>query len=300
MLRTGIILFIMILSASCYKVIDITLEHEPKLTVNSLIKANAPIDVYLSDSKVMYDTLVPLNQDAVAVIKNKQTSDTLINMGNGLYRSHIIAQAGQIYSIKVQTEGMEKVSAMDTLPETGIFKMTNFIPEAKFDEEGYLFSEIEIEINDPADEKNYYELAAMGFDEYEDYDEDGNTIIIRSSGFAGLRSDNVYVQNEGDADYYPLTILLGDELFNGKTVRIKSYVSYNKGYTKKWYVLYRNISETYYHYKKKLIRHYENQYHDFWDGTGNPVQLYSNIENGYGIFAGYCEQRDTIVIADYE
>ena len=300
MLRKGIILFIMILSASCYKVIDITLEHDPKLTVNSLIKANAPIDVYLSESKLMYDTLVPLVQNAVAIIKNKQTSDTLINMGNGLYRSNIIAQTGQIYSIEVQTAGLESVSAMDTLPETGIFKITNFIPEAKYDEDGDLYSEIEIEINDPADEKNYYELAAMRFNEYEDYDEDGNIIITHSVYFTGLRSDNVYVQNEGDADYYPLTILLSDELFNGKTVRIKTYVFYNKGFIKEWYVLYRNVSKTYYQYKKKLIRHYENQYHDFWDGTGNPVQLYSNIENGYGIFAGYCEQRDTIVIADYE
>jgi hypothetical protein len=294
-----VILFLWL--SSCYKEVEISLEHSPKLTLNSLIKANAPIDVYLSESKLMYDTLVPLEQDAELVINTGQQSETLLKIEPGHYRSkNIIAQEGKIYSIRASADGLESVTAKDTLPQFGTFRITNFIPKAKIDEWGDVYSEVDIEIKDPAKEKNYYEIAAIRYNEYTYYDEDGNEIFITSQSFSGISSDDVYALNEGDKDYYPLTLLLSDELFDGKTINMKCYVYYNIGYITKWFFLLRNISPTYYKYKKKLIRHYENQYNDFWDGTGNPVQLFSNIENGYGIFAGYCVQRDTIVYADWE
>ena len=45
--------------------------------------------------------------------------------------------------------------------------------------------------------------------------------------------------------------------------------------------------------------HFENQIGDIWDGTGNPVNLYSNVENGYGIFAGYSENTDTVIVNEW-
>ena len=98
-------------------------------------------------------------------------------------------------------------------------------------------------------------------------------------------------------DYY--NILLSDELFDGKNVRLKLYSEYSD-YDTELYIYFRSVSRTYYQYKKKLLRHIENQYSNIWSGTGNPVTLFSNIENGYGIFAGYCEQVDTIKIAEWK
>jgi hypothetical protein len=42
----------------------------------------------------------------------------------------------------------------------------------------------------------------------------------------------------------------------------------------------RSISKEFYAYKKRLIRHVENQCSDIWDGMGNPLPMYSNIEMG--------------------
>jgi hypothetical protein len=269
--------------------------------LNSWLKADSLIDIYLSESKVMYDTLVPLDRKAVAVIKQGNNTDTLINLGNGKFRTQKIrAKENTKYEIEVQTEGLASIRAQDSLPAKTSFRIINFIPEAKQNEWGDVYSETEMEINDPANEKNYYEIAAIDYSVHETFDENGDIVISEHTSFKYIRSKDIYVVNEGDNDYYPMTILLSDELFNGKTIRLKCNTYYQKGYNKELYILFRNISEISYKYKKKLLRHFENQYNDFWDGTGNPVQLFSNIENGYGVFAGYCEQRDTIIITDWQ
>jgi hypothetical protein len=43
-----------------------------------------------------------------------------------------------------------------------------------------------------------------------------------------------------------------------------------------------------------MIMHIRNQESDILEGIGDPVGMYTNIENGYGIFAAYCPHADTL------
>jgi len=60
----------------------------------------------------------------------------------------------------------------------------------------------------------------------------------------------------------------------------------------KLYVDLRTVSEDYYLYHNKLTRQYE------YDGDvlNDPVLLHNNVNNGYGIFAGYSLTRDSVFV----
>lgn len=58
------------------------------------------------------------------------------------------------------------------------------------------------------------------------------------------------------------------------------------------YVTFNTTSFHYYKYKSTMDKHLFNQGGWMYDEMllidgGNPVEMYSNVENGYGIFAGY-------------
>ncbi len=61
----------------------------------------------------------------------------------------------------------------------------------------------------------------------------------------------------------------------------------NTGYTLSIYL--RGISTNYYQYKKSHYKHVYNQEPDLWEGGETPTPMYSNISNGYGIFAAFAE-----------
>ena len=281
-------LYILILLSSCYKEIEIDIQpHEEKLVVNSLVLSGLPIEVHLSSSKIMQDTLIPLDTEALVIIKDDEVHDTLKYIGYGKYKTrHIIAEDNNAYFIEVHKSKYNSVFAADVIPEQVDFEIISFKERARIDAEGYEYSEFEISFNDNINIQNYYEIGLVSDDLY-------------GLNKHYLYSDNVAVLNEGDAEFYPQNILLSDELFNGKNMNIKIYTDQGD-YQTEFYIYFRSISETYYKYKKKLIRHIENQYNDMWYGSTNPVVLFSNIQNGYGIFAGYSEQIDTIKIKEWK
>ena len=60
-------------------------------------------------------------------------------------------------------------------------------------------------------------------------------------------------------------------------------------------VHFRSVSKNYYNYGKALVIHTNNQEGDIWNGCASPVPMITNIENGFGIFAGY--STDTVTIS---
>jgi len=53
-----------------------------------------------------------------------------------------------------------------------------------------------------------------------------------------------------------------------------------------------SVSEDYYKYNVTLAKYEQTQ----GDPFAQPVQVYSNIENGFGIFGGYSSFSDTLII----
>ena len=60
----------------------------------------------------------------------------------------------------------------------------------------------------------------------------------------------------------------------------------------------RHISREYYMFKKDFYFYEKNLYPQFTEGTASAFSIYSNIENGMGIFAGYTVSVDSIWVPD--
>jgi len=282
--------FILFLLTSCTKEVVIDLpDHEGKTVINSIFSPDTLLCVHVSRSRVIIDTFFIQETAPVVVLKYAGEADTLQSTGNGYYvsRNHV-PQVQTRYTIEVSSTEYGKATASDKIPEEVPFEVINYMQEAGIDVEGCNFSSITIRFNEPPGEKNYYEIK-----------------VVHESNPGGklryeklwLWSNDVVIRNEGYDN-----LIFSDELINGKshTLAFNFYhFIYKKEITSRFFILFRSVSENYFFYKKKLMLHFENQIGDIGYGTGNPVNLYSNVENGYGIFAGYSEDRDTVTVNEW-
>ena len=292
---TYYLFLILFLLTSCTKEVVIDLpDHEGKPVINSLFSPDTLLCVHVSRSRVITDTFFLQETAPVVVLKYAEKIDTLQSTSNGYYVSqNLVPQVETRYTIEVFSMEHSKATASDKIPEEVPFEVINYIQEAGIDVEGCNFSSIITRFSEPPGEKNYYEIK-----------------VVHESNSGGklryeklwLWSNDAVIRNEGYVNEVYDNLIFSDELINGKshtlTFNFYHFVD-EKNITSRFFIHFRSVSENYFLYKKKLILHFENQFGDIWDGTGNPVNLYSNVENGYGIFAGYSENTDTVIVNEW-
>lgn len=60
----------------------------------------------------------------------------------------------------------------------------------------------------------------------------------------------------------------------------------------------RHVSHEYYKFKKHFYLYEKNRYPFFVEGTATAFSIYSNVENGLGIMAGYACHIDSIFVEE--
>jgi hypothetical protein len=120
--------------------------------------------------------------------------------------------------------------------------------------------------------------------------------------FYDFTSSDPILKSEGDFDYNPVTVYFSDNLFNGKKVSLSLQLNqlgfgFLDDSCNCIFAELRSVSYSYFQYLKKWTIHLYNQgvHLDVRDSeelreflfTGEPVNMYTNVQNGYGIFAGY-------------
>ncbi len=93
----------------------------------------------------------------------------------------------------------------------------------------------------------------------------------------------------------PRFLLFNDKLINGKEHTLQIYYTppqrYEDGnrYISKHYISIhlRNVTEDYYKFKTSMLQHLYNNEENILYGMGEPINAQSNINNGYGLFAGF-------------
>lgn len=280
----------------CTKEIDFELPiQDSKVVVNSLFTEDAPFSVYITKTRTPFDKREFFIENAKVLIFSGNITDTLQYIGEGIYMSSHLGLANSEYDIEVISYGFEKITSRDYIPkQIAQPVISSFRDRVGVDEDGYNYSQFTIAFNDDANEKNFYEVFIQ--------------ILLFDDEIWTRRcfSKDPIIVAEGLNEYYPSTIVFSDAFFNGKGKKLAiNYfpVTYSKPTggqgelldpNYKVIVHFRNISENYYKYKKKLAVHLAGQEFDFWAGSGEPVQMFSNVKGGYGIFAGYAERIDTI------
>ncbi|MBE9468027.1 MAG: DUF4249 domain-containing protein [Bacteroidetes bacterium] len=286
---------------SCTNEINIDLpDINPKPVINCIFTPDSLFKLNISKTKKITDTNIYYINDAeVNLYSNNKLLGKFNNFSNGDYVLPLNSEENTDYEIRVSIPNYKTITADSNIPAK--IKILNATCAFKrMDEYGDCLYEINIEFNDPADAVNYYELLLF-FNHYETINSISN--IDNMDIFNFIVNDPILI-SEGDLDYEPSTFFFSDNLFNGKTAKIKLgyYGGYDPHYMdgqlvqeiKHLYVILRSVSKSYYNYRKYWTRHSYNQNtNEHFDDPetllffGESLPMYTNIKNGYGIFAGY-------------
>lgn len=278
--------------ASCDVVVDLDIpEHERVLVVNSILTTDSMINASISHSVGAFDasSISYVNNATVEVYEDgvllgdmdEQASLSYNSIGEldstYVYNFNQNPVAGKIYSYEIAHPDYETVRSETTVPAEVKLNVNEVTLLSEQDYEKHY--RVRFSFNDAVDD-NFYRLRLRNPNAYYDgfdYFESNDASIISSAG----------VQSDG-ATFYGDEALFDDEMFNGTEKEISiDFFDYKyswfeeEGVEVQFILELTSISESYFTYIRSLRAHYDNQ--DQFIFAGEPVQVFTNIENGLGV-----------------
>ena len=281
----------------CETVVDINIPVEPpKLVINSTLSEDQYIKVNISESQHILDEsdYKKVEGAVVEIYEEGKLLTTLTDSLDGNYISAtFMPQRGKSYQINAAKNGFEPITAQVLIPLDTADIITVTLDSIEINEFDYVYETLKfsIEIGDNGNIKNFYEIAI--FMEYYDYsfnyDVNPPVVIDSFHRFQPLFIESLDPSLE-DYQSFGESILFNDELFNGHryTMNVLSSSFYyfedpNFTFNPTFYAVLNNTSESYYLYR--LSSQLQNWTVD--NPFAQPVTVYNNIENGFGIFGAY-------------
>lgn len=269
-----------ILFSGCREKISDSFDEFPaKLTINSILTEGFPVKLHVSLSgKISENELHTVNNAVVYLYINRQYHETLKGIGNGLYVSESNVTAGNNYRCEVIAPDYEQLYCEQEIPLKPQITHISYMKNAGKNEEGEIYSSVSFTFNNTLNSIEYYEakLQMKRFDDFQ------------------------YVQIQSIDDPVLLSEGLPVTVFSNKMINDKTYtmnLNFRKRDNVNVFVELRKISCDYYMYMRQLCLYETGRYPDFMSGMPAALPVYSNINNGYGIFAGYsCSYSDTLFI----
>jgi hypothetical protein len=296
-LRNHLMLAAVILVAgltSCEKIIDISIpDHERKIVVNGLMTNNDTVRVHLSRSRSVLES-DSLNYTTGGDVRLYLGSDLIGKFReetNGFYfLPDFIPQVGQSYRLTASDGELKPVEALAVLPpQVPILSVDTATMTGEW---GQQELRLTIKFNDPAGIKNVY---GFGVDMiYKEYSYETMTWtgkkLAQQAYLYG--NDDRFLKDESinfEGKFY-----FEDLLFDGMTKSVEfglSDFAYMESDTIWLSVNLEQLDQSYYKYILS--------YNAYQNASGNPfaepVQVYTNVVGGYGIFSGTSVSRYPIV-----
>ncbi len=291
--RIAIAIFV-IAFAGCELIIEPDLpEHTPRLVIKAFFNPDRGWAASVSRSAGILDTS-PGSDRLVTVATVELLSDgRIIDRLPFLQRERVYAsekplQAGRVYSLRVSAPGFETVHAVDSAPPTVPTSIESYRVETSDPAPGepgvtsITDFRLTLKIQDPPGERNHYQIRVIAPDRRGRFD------LRFSTKDPSIIADN-RIEDSVLEDVEPFRgsePFFKDVLFDGESHEIElSSARYTVAASleRRIWVEVRFVSETYYRHLRSALLHNTTVDNPF----AEPVRIYSNIENGYGIFAGY-------------
>ncbi|MBN2261491.1 MAG: DUF4249 domain-containing protein [Prolixibacteraceae bacterium] len=283
-------------------------KYEPAL------KTKANIVLYENGNKK--ETLKPIVSYSNSYDYENQTQ---ITDSTYMYTSeHTEIKTGNTYKIVVECEGYETVTAETTVPFPVPVNAFDSLTVHK-ESHGSKYTEYDYKLSftDPAQQNNYYRLIVSSSIAQK------NTLILgtdtiefiytdnypRSSDF--ISSDPLLSNENKDANSYLFGELdnsygiFTDEMLNGKPYEIKftanfqdysnDEIDYEAGEFRKVQLVLQSLNVDMFYYLRSIDAQ---EYSDYMMFT-EPVPIYSNVENGFGVFGAYVNSEVELFYGEY-
>ncbi|MDG2370840.1 MAG: DUF4249 domain-containing protein [Flavobacteriales bacterium] len=276
--------------SSCEKIIPFTGEiTQPKLVVNSLFENQNRWSVHISQSLSVLDTSSLSNiENATVRIMDDQNNvvEILTHDFGGHYTGITFPQLGENYRVEAEASGFTSVYSENNLPTPisiiSVDTNTTFV-----DDEEKL--EMSITFSDPVNINNYYLVSVAAGGWFTDDYWNGTSWVIDSTFYEfsiPILVDDPTFENYG-SNRWENNGIFTDFSFDGQNKTIDIAINsgeyeYKLDDLEYFEVRIYNITEAAYLYNKS--------YNLYQNASGNPfaqpVQVYSNVSQGFGIFAG--------------
>jgi hypothetical protein len=291
-----------------------------KLVINGLITTDTTLNVrisksyyYNAQSDILFDSI---NNARVLIFSNSNYLDSLRLVKNyysdyffyssNYWSKNIVPTSGKEYSIVVKGPGYPDASASIMVPnlvkierlDTSRFLVP---PNPNYPDMSNVRFKCQINFTDPIYETNYYLIRVSRYSRFEWWTENLDIRISSQDPIVeqkmALIGDEVYaiaftdkaingekygLQFIIDANEIGVPFIDNRATGNGKPIPLYKTVVYFRLYS---------ISEEYFWYIKTLNLYNKN----FNNPLTEPVLMFSNVKNGYGIFAAAAVSCDSLV-----
>lgn len=273
--------FMLVLFASCEKYIEVELPaHVPKFIVNAQLEPGLPVMVFVTHSRgILQDSnFSPVRDATVEIIEDGEKSYYLEFKGvqqtywtvNGYVSDELEIKHGKTYEVIVSGR-METARSKVTIPYPVEIKSVDI------HHLGGNSVEMTVFFDDPQ-ERNFYEfsVAYSGFEIYEGWRGSGSIDTVFHKGEVWLEPLNPAYKSDRSRG----KVLIDDALFNGREIDLQFSTTLSTRAELDVKVIMKNVTEDYFKYNNTL--NLQNQVSG--DPLAQPVQVFSNIQNGRGIF----------------
>lgn len=259
--------------------------YSPKLVINSLFSNETPLRVRVSKSISVLDTNrdYTISNATVQLVTTGSAEPLLYDAIGDFYyiANNPIPTPGTNYVLQVQAPGFITARAEAKLPVLPTGFTFELIENVGVDNNGIPQDKLIIRFKDDAKTDNYYRFMLLYYSQF-------------SATFIPFKPDNALSENVGLVSNSDGSFLLSDRNKNGQTISLEFTIPFDISMeTPRFMVEFASLNKDFYEYQRTIAINNQN-------GVGlgsffnNPVQVYTNIQNGLGIFASQFLYRDTI------
>lgn len=298
-----VFLLISILSpTSCINLVEDSFSPiEPIPVVNSIMVNGSPIEIYVSLATGIDTSSIPFVDNArITLYEDGEFLEVIPHMINGYYKSNFYAQERSSYSCIVSIPGFEDIYCKDSIPVKLDIEITDHTIRAGLNDEGAYHPSISFTFHDDPVSNDYYEVLIFIIQQGQNYN--------RAYPSSSFNESYAFLLNEGFEPYSTRTLLFNDKHIDPDLDELT--LNYNMGSSISCFrgdctqriaeytavLQLRRVSEEYYNYLKHFYIYEKGRYGEIIEGVISSHQLYSNVENGMGIFAAYSTAIDSVHI----
>lgn len=257
---------------SCRKEIKFTGEMtEPKLVVNCLLEAGNTIEVFVSRSAPVTGNTEPivLSGAVVELFENSSSIGLGEETEQGTYFFDHEVLEGRTYRLEVEYSGLKSVNSETKVPSPTsgfVASITPDSPPLNVDFEGYT-NQLDFVIQDASADQFYLFYLIQYYQGQE----------------SSIPFYSIEPILERQSDLYYDGGLFSDASFNGTNYTLDiNIIPYENDLETQYYAVLRSLNQD-------LFRYMQSTRTDNDGFLTEPAQIYSNIENGIGIFAASSE-----------
>ncbi|MDD3744304.1 MAG: DUF4249 domain-containing protein [Lentimicrobiaceae bacterium] len=269
---------VVVTTISCTKLVSEEFEFYKKTPVlNCLLINDSTINVNLSFSEKPDSTeLSSIDNAIISIYIDGELKESINHSDQGTYSFNQIVEPLKSYSIEALIPGFDTLKSKCIVPQQ--YKILD-IEHSNFSymtEDGMICPGMKVTFENDPNQALYFEIRIKLFTKY------------NGDEYAPLIGERDYIiENEG----LPIA-LFSNELMDKDvhTIMLNYFtmsVSGNKCEVFPFTVELRTVNYEYYQFARRLYMYNESLNNNDMSGVIIPVQVYSNIENGLGLFAGY-------------